>query len=161
MRKRRRPCEQALLVVALQLDDRVRGGGAARKDREHAVAQRFDDTAAVRLADAADPLRQPRDGLRGPRIPHGLEDPGTPRQVREYDCGIDTHIVVILDFSSDRCVEWSRRFAFPCKQFPRHATRQTRNGLHAILVDVVYTPVSTARMQPGHFSYVVLWKTKI
>jgi hypothetical protein len=77
---------------------RVRGRGAAGKDGEHAVAQRLDDPPAVRLAHAADPLRQARDRLRGPRISHGLEDPRTSRQVRENDCGVDTHVVLILDF---------------------------------------------------------------
>jgi hypothetical protein len=61
-------------------------------------SERLHHPAAVRLAHAADPLRQPRHGFGGSSIPHGLEDPGAPRQVREYDCGIDTHTVVILDF---------------------------------------------------------------
>jgi hypothetical protein len=45
----------------------------------------------VRLAHAADPLGQACPRLGGARIPHGLEDPRAPRQVRENDCGIDTH----------------------------------------------------------------------
>ncbi|HSJ39535.1 MAG TPA: hypothetical protein VK955_00605, partial [Xanthobacteraceae bacterium] len=67
--------------------------GEYRKD---AIAQRFDDTAPMRFADTADPLRQPRHGLGGARVPHSLEDSGTSRQIGKYDSGIGAHVVQFL-----------------------------------------------------------------
>ena len=94
--QRGRPGLQPLLMVALHFEHGPRGGNAVSEHGKHAVAERFHDATAMGLAYATDPLGQPRHGLGGARIPHGLEDPGAPRQVSKYDSGIGAHVVQFL-----------------------------------------------------------------
>jgi len=83
-------------VIALQFEDGARRCGAIPKDGEDAITKRLHDTATVGLADTSDPLRQSRHRLGGARISHGLEDPGAPCQISEYDGRIDAHVVQFL-----------------------------------------------------------------
>ena len=90
------PGLQPLLVVALEFQHGPGGRRAIGKYRKDAITQRFHDAAAMRLADAPDPLNQPRDSVGGTRVPHGLEDPGAPRQVSKNNSGVGAHCVQFL-----------------------------------------------------------------
>jgi hypothetical protein len=80
-----RPRLEALLMVTLKFQYGRRRGVSRCKDGENTIAQHFDDAPTVRFANAADPLRQPRDRVGRARIAHRLENTSAPCQVREDD----------------------------------------------------------------------------
>ncbi len=88
-------------MVTLHFQNGVDRVGAIRKYRKYAIAQRFDDTAAMGFANSANPLDQSRDCLGRACVAHGLEDPCTTRQVGEYDSGVGAHFVTYLLGNAD------------------------------------------------------------